>query len=1143
MHGAPFLVLFHSNSFNRMPLSKLLAWSASLRRRQSIARASQRKRRVTVESLEHRRLLASFAVVTAGDFGEGTCTSIQCTLRDAITAANGTTDVDEILFDPAIRGAIQLSSAAGALQISGPVSILGPGANQLTIQPEAASGDFRLFNVAATAGDVSIAGLTITGGRVPAEEGGAIRFQSAGTLSIRSSIISGNVAAAGGAIHSYQGNIEIIDSTISGNAATYGAGGGVNNVDGNITVRSSVIDNNTSAYSGGGMIARYGGNITITDSEVTNNEVMYAGYYGGGISSGDGSVTITGSTITGNVAAGYGGGLYNYSGLVTISSSTVSGNDAAEIGGAILNEAGSVSLTDTTIANNQALNGYGGGISTGSGNLTLTRSTVSGNQSLTDGGGIATNRGGIVLFDSTVSGNTAGGAGGGISSLVGSLSLTNVTISANTAAAGGGIQSTSAPVRIINSTVTGNHAEDTGGGIALTANNDGESLVLNNSIVAQNTATSSPDFNAPADPQTNLAVESSLIGDNAGTSLSESALIGGAAQPDTKGNLIGGGGSPAIDPLLGPLAANGGATTTHALQPESPAIDRGDRRLLPADTFDLDGDGDTAEPLPTDQRGAARVSGSGVDMGAFEIEVIATLDFGDAADRYPVTLASDGARHVVGSLRLGTDVDPDADGQPSDLANGDGQDDDGVFVIADAVADVTTDTKSSFLVIASSPALLDAWIDFNTDGDWDDAGEQIAANVSVSAGANAISYTIVAGSIHGETAARFRLSSAGNLAPTGAAADGEVEDYLVAILDGSAMPDVAVTLPSVGGVIHMDPGQVIVSDGTIDLLRVPTVALSQLAVDAGDGDDTLIIDSSNGDPPPSGGLRLDGSLGDNTLALIGQYPDFDFTSSGQVIANNFANIDLSDGSSNVIKIDALAVNRFSATDRTVMVVGGDEDAIIFADAGDWRMTDPLIVDGRFIRTVTNLVGGQIVRVDLPNPWQNPINPSDIGNDGSVTAGDALRVINELGRRAFSDASTQYLDDAFTTTPWPGVYYDQNGDGRATALDALRVINQLARNSVGGSGEQASVPLPAETNGLVNAQSISESLDERTAAVDRVHHWVGAVAATSRLDVADSWWLASSERRDWLEKQAELVVSPRSVDRLLTDESFLDHPLG
>ena len=73
--------------------------------------------------------------------------------------------------------------------------------------------------------------------------------------------------------------------------------------------------------------------------------------------------------------------------------------------------------------------------------------------------------------------------------------------------------------------------------------------------------------------------------------------------------------------MLGPLAKNGGLTQTHALLPGSLAINAGDNGLLPLDVNDLDGDGNTREAIPFEQRGVGfdRVIGAGVDMGAVEM--------------------------------------------------------------------------------------------------------------------------------------------------------------------------------------------------------------------------------------------------------------------------------------------------------------------------------------------------------------------------------------------------------------------------------------------------------------------------------------------------------------------------------------------
>ena len=111
-----------------------------------------------------------------------------------------------------------------------------------------------------------------------------------------------------------------------------------------------------------------------------------------------------------------------------------------------------------------------------------------------------------------------------------------------------------------------------------------------------------------------LSSHSSLVGVGDGT-----GLVDGV-----DGNLVGSSSTP-LDPQLGPLADNGGFTLTHALLEGSPAIDAGDVGLIAADIADIDGDGDTSEPIPFDQRGAGfqRVGGTQVDIGAVELQAVA----------------------------------------------------------------------------------------------------------------------------------------------------------------------------------------------------------------------------------------------------------------------------------------------------------------------------------------------------------------------------------------------------------------------------------------------------------------------------------------------------------------------------------------
>jgi len=159
-----------------------------------------------------------------------------------------------------------------------------------------------------------------------------------------------------------------------------------------------------------------------------------------------------------------------------------------------------------------------------------------------------------------------------------------------------------------------------------------------------------------------------------------------------------------------------------------------------------------------------------------------TLDFGDAPDpSYPTLLSSNGARHViVPGFQLGVSNDREPNGQPNATAMGDdtdgNDDDDGVAFITPLLqgGNATVD------VLATAAGILNAWLDFNNDGDWDDSGEQIFSDRVIAPGLNSLSFHVPYSGIEDvATISRLRFSSVGGLFYTGEAPDGEVEDYMV----------------------------------------------------------------------------------------------------------------------------------------------------------------------------------------------------------------------------------------------------------------------------------------------------------------------------------------------------------------------------
>ena len=172
-------------------------------------------------------------------------------------------------------------------------------------------------------------------------------------------------------------------------------------------------------------------------------------------------------------------------------------------------------------------------------------------------------------------------------------------------------------------------------------------------------------------------------------------------------------------------------------------------------------------------------------------EPIDEYDFGDVPDDpvapgYPTLLINDGARHkVIPGIFLGHTIDVEPDGQPTSDALGDDinpfvgpDDEDGVIFTSLNVQGGAGTVK----VIASVDGYLNAWIDWNADGDWDDYVEQVFTDEQLFAGVNYLTFTIPSNAAVGTTYSRFRFDTIGGLSYFGEADDGEVEDYRVFIL-------------------------------------------------------------------------------------------------------------------------------------------------------------------------------------------------------------------------------------------------------------------------------------------------------------------------------------------------------------------------
>jgi len=407
-------------------------------------------------------------------------------------------------------------------------------------------------------------------------------------------ILSGDIGEPGNSDNSYHvvtaswvNRLGVLDGfTITGGNADSifepnNFGGGMYSTNSTSTLRNLNFTSN-SAYWGAGIYNTSESNPTLGNVTFSSNS---AARDGGGMYNDQSNPILSDVIFSANTAVVLGGGMYNTNSNPTLSNVIFSGNE----GDGMYNDHSSPILTNVTFARN--LGSRGGGMANYyTSNPTLTNVTFTENASIW-GGGMFNLTSSPTLKNVTFSGNSVykksdgqGGWGGGIVNLMeSSPTLTNVTFSGNIAEQGGGgmYNDDNSNPSLTHVTFYRNSSLS-GGGLYNEAimGFNGCNPKLTNTIVWENSPLADQIYNA----------------DGSSTSATYSAIEGVVVYPG-EGNIN-------ADPLLGPLADNGGFTQTHAIGSGSPAIDAAD----PASCLDFD------------QRGVARPQGTGCDMGAYEYE-------------------------------------------------------------------------------------------------------------------------------------------------------------------------------------------------------------------------------------------------------------------------------------------------------------------------------------------------------------------------------------------------------------------------------------------------------------------------------------------------------------------------------------------
>ena len=649
----------------------------------------------------------TYRVDSIEDENDGDFSEENFSLREAIEVANVSVSPlpETIIFDIGLFGmSIDLSPDELAplttpdINITSPVKLIGPGITingsglddgvntfpMFTIDDGDDLNDFDVlfdefsFQFGADRAIASKENLEITSATAIGNNG--VFAQTLGTLTIKTSVLTGNLTPnAGGVAVVTDGNLIIEGNPtgynytiLSGNSTTVtGGNGGTisfsdNTTDGRMLSLSKVIVSGNQAPAGaadgGGLYVSGNGStdpanmtqVNIVDSVISGNSTTGSNSQGAGAFFKDAEVALTGTIVSLNRSFGTnsrGAGIYVSGGSLTVENSannnslitqnSTYGNYAP--GAGIANLGGDVTLNGTTVSRNTTSgnDSHGAGIYSSGGSLTLNDTTVSESSSSAAG-----SKGGAIYTDTNLTGSQ-------------SATLFNSTISGNTAIfRGGGVYNADGLLKIQYSTITNNSVPyfANGGGVASFGDSSTTRTEVRSSIIAGNHST-----NDLVNPHSDVDAVNGPT--NSFVSLGYNVIGQGLPFALNAFNQTGDQTS-IVDPGLSPLSFSGGPTAVHEPLPTSPAVNAGDPDAVAG----------VGNVPANDQRGAgfSRVNNSRIDVGSFESDMsplaaTAATDFNEDGN-------VNGVDFLILQLGFGTPNATKADGDSNSDMNIDGID-------------------------------------------------------------------------------------------------------------------------------------------------------------------------------------------------------------------------------------------------------------------------------------------------------------------------------------------------------------------------------------------------------------------------------------------------------------------------------------
>lgn len=335
---------------------------------------------------------AGAATITPSVFTDDLTNNGNCTLREAVRAANTDVAVDAC---PAGSGAdvIQLQagtyqltlqgvgedlSATGDLDIVSDLTVQGAGPTTTIVAGAWAANTDRIFHVLTAGTDAALNNLAMRDGGGAEDAGGVLVLGPNVSLQMSNAVITSNETTGDvGALWNDGGTVTLRDVLISDNAAQQCCSS-IANTPGSmtlerVTVRGNTTEDDSGIYSDATLV--------IADSTISGNTTTGTGTTeGAGVFIDGGTASITNSTISGNSSTFHGGGIFTDDGTLTLNNATVVGNVAdsdsnatGDGGGVAQEDTGTVTIRNTIVSGNADRSGESpdcsGSISSGGSNV------------------------------------------------------------------------------------------------------------------------------------------------------------------------------------------------------------------------------------------------------------------------------------------------------------------------------------------------------------------------------------------------------------------------------------------------------------------------------------------------------------------------------------------------------------------------------------------------------------------------------------------------------------------------------------------------------------------------------------------------------------------------------------------------------